>query len=479
MKNKYLLYTFKNNTLLSKALPKISKEKPKNITHLNLSKGINKKIKDTIEKTDLFYFGDKIVSFIGIPLFPVIIQKNNKTQIITSSLQLQIWCGFSESNNKQQLIDDFLKQIKLYIGAFFTNNKELFEKAKDLEPDKTILGFKQYEQKLYKKINVYKTNQLHTHFISKNKHGWLNNDSALNLEFIIKKFPQFSNVVEFGSWYGKSVKFMLEHNKDLNIVCFDKFQSIFESSYWQDKTKISLMDKFYLKYPRIETFLANVSPGNVTAVKMNILNVFELLDRYKIQMDFCYIDFEKNTNRLVRFISKLLEMYPDVIIIQDDLVFKSVKVAMKIVRKKLNINVYIIEESAIICKRKLLGYDSIISKSKSYISEKEKIEKLAKNNEEYNSNNTYYQAYFIQQLIENHHFREANNAIIQSELDMNTDYGLYNSDTFFHIIAKVVYLSKGELNQNKIFSYFNDKPKLIKNDLEQTFKDTLQKYYEF
>lgn len=477
--SKYLLYTFRNNSILANALPKISKVKPNNIKHLPFSNNLNREIYKSINNTDLFYFGDKIVSFTGMPLYPVIIQKNNKTQIITTSIQLQIWCGFSETSNKNILVEDFLKQVKLHIGAFFTNKKDLYEKAKILEIDSSITGYKKYESSIYKQINVYKTNPIHTHFINKNNHGWLDYDSALNLEFVIKSFPNFKNVVEFGSWYGKSVKFMLEKNKNLKIVCFDKFQSVLESPYWNTKTKITLFDKFYLNYPRLETFLANVSYGNVTAVKMNIHNAFDVLKKYNIQIDFCYVDFEKSTKRLVGFLSKLFELYPNIVVVQDDHVFKQVKIAMKIVRKKLNVNVYYIDESAIICKRYLKGYDSIIKKSEAYHREINKIEQLAKENKNYNSNNTFFQAYYIQHLIENHYFKEANNLIKSKKLDMNSSYGLKDNNTFYHIIAKTIYLSKGELDKKTVFNYFDDKPKLIPNDLEQTYKDTLEKYILF
>jgi hypothetical protein len=197
-----------------------------------------------------------------------------------------------------------------------------------------------------------------------NNHGWFNTSTKLCLQYILKNF-KYKYIVELGSWLGKSAKFILKTAAPgSKLYCFDKFQDIVQSPYDEDayiekKNSIQNLSKFYIHTPRFETFCKNVSDtlleikeqNSCYTISTNITNFIKILKKQNILADIVFIDAIKKKIHLIEIIYKIYEYNPEVVIVGDDYIYKSVQQAINEIRiNSPNLNIYITAESYIITK---------------------------------------------------------------------------------------------------------------------------------
>jgi hypothetical protein len=160
---------------------------------------------------------------------------------------------------------------------------------------------------------------------------------------------------------------ILGESSGTTLYAFDKFKAPPVINY--DMKRLKVEDNFFLNHPRYETFAANVStamtglgmPSGAAAaaagsgssssrnkvymIKGDASKVVTFATTKRIAPDLVFIDFEKNTARLKSLIKNLRSTFPHVVIVGDDLIFDSVKRAVRSLPKK---NTIVFEESYIV-----------------------------------------------------------------------------------------------------------------------------------
>lgn len=452
-----ILISKKNNEYLKKNIMKISKVKPKNIFNYNITNEtgseLNKILYSKIEKYELFIlsFSQKSIKLKlnYVPLYPIFLEKGNIKILIISNILLQQLNGFNKNCSVQkEYIKDYFYRIQQTVGAIITNKEQ-----KIIPFKKTMEGMNEENAKI--PLNHYNILEVKNnyYYLKSNMHGWLSNDSKTNLIYAIKEFkPKI--IVEFGSWYGKSANLIKQYSPNSILYCVDKFQPLLSEKAYVPKI-YNPIDKFYVNYPRMETFVKNMSIfKNVFAIthKGIQLKAIDFFIRNKIKPDLIYIDFLKGTTQLVDFLNKFYKYSPNTVIVGDDNFLESVKKAFQIFKKQHN-NLYYREfnYSYIISPRKINNYKLMLNKQK--ISNK--IILINK----------------IEGLLEKGNFNKVLKIIKKYNLDLNVKQNIHNNNTLYHLIAKYSFIH-GKDNM-KIFRKYQ-KPQIINNDLDQTYKDYLE-----
>ena len=306
-------------------------------TKIIIRNNFNKFIFDNINKYDIFIitFDNKNIDYIPeyIPRFPILYND----YFIFNEFNLKEINGLSNSDNIILLINDLIIRIKNNFGVIITNNidfKILNFKIDTSYNTTSIGGYKDYYNTNIEKLDNVTNCYSNKTYLPNNTHGWFAPMNKVVLKYILHNF-NIKCIAELGAWLGKSTLYMAS-NSNAKIYSFDKFQNTFISPYMS--TGNNILDKFYFKYLRFETFHSNLSKfKNVFSVKYDCYNSVNFLKSKAIDVSLFYIDFLKNTNRLVSFIIKVKKLYPKAIIIGDDYVIKSVKKAINILQRKYKI----------------------------------------------------------------------------------------------------------------------------------------------
>ena len=152
-------------------------------------------------------------------------------------------------------------------------------------------------------------------------------------------------VVELGTWYGKSSRFILSHLAQLSygdhcertLFCVDKFKN--NAIYSNLHDEIEPEDKMFFNFLRYESFVSSVEDlslqntnieqfCSVCAMKMDIHESISVLHQLGIPVDMVFIDAEKKSKPLVQLVLKIRKLFPKAVIVGDDLVFESVQIAI-------------------------------------------------------------------------------------------------------------------------------------------------------
>jgi len=153
-------------------------------------------------------------------------------------------------------------------------------------------------------------------------------------------------VMELGTWYGKSSRFILRHlaaiatedNTTCSLFCVDKYKN--NAIYSKLLTEPSPEDKMFFNFLRFESFVSNVeslslqTPAvaercNVCVMVMDIHEAGNVLKELGIEVDMIFIDAEKKTIPLSDLVVRIRSLFPHAVIVGDDLVFPSVQFALK------------------------------------------------------------------------------------------------------------------------------------------------------
>lgn len=305
-------------------------------TKIVINSNYNKNIFNNINSHDIFIitFDKNKIHYIPnkIPRFPILY--NN--YFIFNEFNLKEINGLCESKNLNLLISDLIYRIKKNFGVIISNqniNKGIkilnffIDSNLNCSPSQ---GYKKYYKNKIEKLNIVTNCYTNKDYLPTNNHGWFTPKNKIILNYLLKTF-NIKNIAELGSWYGKSTLFIAENTK-ANIYSFDKFQNTFISNYISDGSDI--LDNFYFNYLRFETFISNLrNYKNVFCVKYDCFIAPELLLMNDMKIDLFYIDFLKKKDKLIKFIKKLKNIYPNAIIMGDDYVISSVQKAIYELKK--------------------------------------------------------------------------------------------------------------------------------------------------
>lgn len=300
----------------------------------------------------------------------------------------------------------------------------------------------------------------------KSNHGWLSNDTNMNLKYVIQKYNP-KNILELGTWFGKSTRHIKKYAPDANLYCFDKFQNIAKSPYTSNK--FNPLDKFYFSLPRFETVYNILSEyKNCYLVQYNAYDAIKLMKKWNIEIDMIFIDFIKSKHKLIKFLEEINKEYPDAIIVGDDIVFETVKQALYNFISVHQRFIGILPESYIISSKKLIDYSIILDNSNKYYKNKKLKEK--------GENKQYIHIHVIY-LFNKARFKEAFEIVTKYKLDMNKRYeNIIRNGTLYHVLCKALYQAihneKDKMNKFQMFAKYQ-KPKDLEDDFLLTYKDYL------
>lgn len=340
-KNRLSLFFFnqeRNKKIVRKKVDLFYKHPVDN--YIIISENHNQNIFKNINSYNLFIisFGKEHYHFIPklIPRFPILY--NN--YFIFNQYHLKEINGIYETTHLFLTLSDLICRIKKNFGTLLTNkyiqnSLQIYNYKISTYYDRVKKGgYKDYySDKLQKQDFI---THCYNQFpgVPTNLNGWFSPNNKIILEYVLTNF-NLKNIAELGAWYGKSTKFILE-NTQSKIYSVDNFQHPFISPYIADGQDI--MDTFYFKYIRHDTFLSNFKDyQNLYLVKYNASYSPELFKKLNLQIDLFYIDFEKKKDDLIILISKIKKIYPKTIIIGDDYVMKGVQKAIEYLQKKMTI----------------------------------------------------------------------------------------------------------------------------------------------
>ena len=181
-------------------------------------------------------------------------------------------------------------------------------------------------------------------------HGWCSGDTRTLLLTAIRHYRPRC-VLELGTWYGKSSRFILKHLSKVSsedglsrtLFCVDKFKN--NAVYNSLRSEIQPEDKMFFNFLRYESFISSVEDlalqnsdvekyCSVCAVKMDIHESVEALHNLSVPIDMIFIDAEKKSYPLTQLILKIRRKFPNAVIVGDDHIFESVQIALQRLEKQ-------------------------------------------------------------------------------------------------------------------------------------------------
>lgn len=467
-KQDYNFYTFSSKTKyfinnVLKFIKPRANQLPLSIKYINITTQTNKlntEINKLLSTTDVFVIGHLTSinmnhSIPDIPVYPIV---SSKYVILTPQLFTQL-NGIDVSN----LIPNILYKIKHIIGGFLCSNNEISKIYEILDKQMLSLDISSLNIGLTQDHRITKLQSVRQFFYS-NYHGWLSEDTQFNLKYAIQTYKP-KNILELGSWLGKSAHYMKTLIPQSTLYCFDKFQNICHSPYKFEK--YNPLDRFYLNFIRYETFWANMNTfSNVYTIREDAFRSLDMMKDKKI--DMIYIDFIKSEKKLSNFLKKIFKLYPNTVIVGDDYVFTPVKKAIKQLLHTKNRYFGLLGESYIISPTPLpTEYHKDYEINKANISKKISV---------YNE---------IEELLERKEFTAAYKQIFNNKLQLNTNINELSLDnTVYHIIAINIRKHFGNISKDKLNILLKpvvqyEKPQAIYNTLLLTYKDYLEYNIDF
>lgn len=390
---------------------------------------INKEIiKSYNTKPDIIIIGlNNDINVDVIPSYPILY----KNVYYITPIQLEQINGYT--TNIQERICN-------YLGAILSTKTFKYNNIKEINIyDDNLYGLSTYRTGIEKNACVHNIKGWMTKNITKKIIGWMTNKNKLAINYIFKYYV-INNIVELGSYLGKSTTYMALQKNNMNIYCFDNFTNVMLKN--STITDISPIDiNYFLKYLRYETFNANLNfytsstnnmlnNNNIYAIKYDNFNAINLLQANKINnIDLFYIDFCKISKQIIILVNKILTLYPNSIIIGDDA--RMLKNAIIYFEKKYK-NFINLGDCYICTKRKLIYKNDIINIYNTIIHNETTMDEkyISTLNMEYKTN-------YIMRLIT---LKKNINVIIKNIYDLNIDlnnYSEYIGGNLYHYICKM------------------------------------------
>ena len=123
-------------------------------------------------------------------------------------------------------------------------------------------------------------------------------------------------VVELGSWYGSSTRWIAEHAPNAIVYAID----IWEEQHILRDDHYHRMRSMLQKHPLYDTFLRNLWDlrDHVVPLRMRTLDGLALLKQHHLQPDVIYIDADHHYAAVKADILAALEHFPSAILVGDD-----------------------------------------------------------------------------------------------------------------------------------------------------------------
>ena len=209
--------------------------------------------------------------------------------------------------------DEILYIIQLLFGAVLTTSTKKIKQVESTIPTKFLI---KVPPSIAGPERIY--------------HGWYSSGTRRALEGAIQLYKP-NIIVELGVWMGTATMGLCEASapRKIKYYGFDRFSDTATEPPYVNTPA----DSFFLHHGRLETTLANLAPYAAMGHELYITNrncykALEFLKKRKIVPDLLFIDFEKDTVPLRTLLNAYMLEYPKLVIVGDDLVFKTVQRAI-------------------------------------------------------------------------------------------------------------------------------------------------------
>jgi hypothetical protein len=403
------------------------------------------------------------IIFKNLPRFPVF---SNNTFYLTP-LMIYNLDGFDSTiTNMTELINDTINRIIERYGCIISHSGYKFpakSNPKKFGLNRLISSTNNiFENRFIAHVPQWMSN----HVIESNV-GWFARYNKNCIDYLFENCD-ISNIVELGVYNGTSSKYIATLKKPKShMFCVDVFTNIMNTQYVADS--ISPIDtKYFFKYDRYESFHKKIAGfSNVYSVTYDC-NLFpSLIKKYDISVDLFYIDFIKNNNVLVKFINMIFNLYPNCIIMGDDLVYLSK--AIKILKQTYKIfefkSCYLISKNT-----KLRNIDKLLKEHNQLTKYEEEtdINKLAKLDIQYRFK-------YLIKMIDN---KNSQTASIINKLNVNPNtpshYVFQYGNLYHHISLKYHGDKQYYFNlYNELFDIYGD------DNITNNFNLTPNDYFNY
>eukprot|EP01036_Dinobryon_divergens_P060952 gene60952-81270_t len=154
------------------------------------------------------------------------------------------------------------------------------------------------------------------------EHGWFLETHERVFKQLIK--PSTKVIIEIGSWYGSSARWLAENSPDeAKVYAIDLWADdfIFNDNHYSSETKgVNKIRKMLGEHPLYPTFLVNVwdLKDKIVPMRMDSVSGLEYLKNEGVEPDIIYIDGDHHYEAAKRDISNALRLFPQSIIVGDD-----------------------------------------------------------------------------------------------------------------------------------------------------------------
>ena len=160
-------------------------------------------------------------------------------------------------------------------------------------------------------------------------HGWLGYGNKEELIRILDD-SSINIICELGTWYGKSAEFMMNYNSEKLLICVDLWSN---NDIKEGNQVIKYNDKYGSildKYPLYQTFLGNLwkHKERIIPLKMDTKKALRKIKNMGIEPDAIYIDANHTYKDVKAEIDLSLKLFPNVVLLGDDINWSGVKKAV-------------------------------------------------------------------------------------------------------------------------------------------------------
>ncbi len=160
-------------------------------------------------------------------------------------------------------------------------------------------------------------------------HGWLGHGNKEELQRVMDN-PDVNIICELGTWYGKSAEFMMNYRSDKLLICVDLWSN---NDIKDGNQVIKYNDKYGSlldNYPLYETFLGNLweHKKRIIPLKMDTKKALRKIKQMGIVPDAIYIDANHTYKDVKAEIELSLKLFPNTILLGDDINWRGVKKAV-------------------------------------------------------------------------------------------------------------------------------------------------------
>lgn len=174
------------------------------------------------------------------------------------------------------------------------------------------------------------------------KHGWFQPPNRAVLASLLS--PKTRNIVELGSWLGKSGAYMLDRAPNARLYAVDLWSNEFILEGQGDHYAESSTQKRIIEnVPLYETFLKNMWPyrDRMTPMRMQTTEGVRRLKEAGLKADLVYVDADHHYDGAKADIEAVLDAFPGAHVVGDDWDYPDVRRAAKDVAKARGLSIHV------------------------------------------------------------------------------------------------------------------------------------------